>query len=30
MVQAIEADYGTVACKEAANDPRCMTVLRMS
>ncbi|WP_369833382.1 hypothetical protein AB8P52_04090 [Companilactobacillus pabuli] len=22
MVQAIEADYGTVACKEAANDPR--------
>lgn len=22
MVQAIERDYGTVACKEAANDPR--------
>ncbi|WP_201308145.1 hypothetical protein [Companilactobacillus farciminis] len=28
MVQAIEADYGTVACKEAANDPRLKALQR--
>lgn len=28
MVQAIEADYGTVNCKEAANDPRLKALQR--
>ena len=28
MVQAIEADYGTVNCKEASNDPRLKALQR--
>ena len=29
LVQSIERDYGTVACKEAANDPRLEYIHRM-
>ncbi|MDT6953584.1 helix-turn-helix transcriptional regulator [Companilactobacillus alimentarius] len=29
MVQAIEADYGTVNCKEASNDPRLLYIHSM-